>query len=303
MVAADPSTRLEGAEGFGRGYATADETARTNTHYDQPAEFFTTMTGGQWNTYSCNLWQSADEPDTFETQTASQERKLDYIAGLFDLRRGRRLLDVGSGWGGPLVYLADRHGVTGTGFSPSPSQQAWSTRRAQERSVDVSFEVSHWREFETDERFDAIFSDEVIVHFKDLQEFFEKARSLLRPGGLMINKELHWASTRLSTPTRAMVAINRSFGETGNYRLLHDELHLLDRAGFEVALIEQIPLWQYEQTLGTWVANLDRERDRLVALVGEDTYKRFRTYFRILRRGAREETMTLDVVVARPDRR
>lgn len=55
------------ASGFWRGYSTDDDKVRINSHYDQSAEFFTTLTGGEWNVYSCNLWEQA------ETDTQSQD--------------------------------------------------------------------------------------------------------------------------------------------------------------------------------------------------------------------------------------
>ena len=119
----DPSVRTDGAvrEGWG-GYpraATAQEDVeRTNAHYDLPPEFFLTLTGGRWNCYSCNLWDGAT------TETESQERKLDLLAELMELRPGQRVLDVGSGWGGSLVYLAKRYDVRGVGLMLSTPQLA-----------------------------------------------------------------------------------------------------------------------------------------------------------------------------------
>ena len=94
-----------------------EDIERTNVHYEQPAEFFLTLTGGEWNTYSCGIWADADT-----TLTESQEAKLDMIASLLQLRPGMRLLEVGAGWGGPLTYLTTRYGVEGVGLTISPIQ-------------------------------------------------------------------------------------------------------------------------------------------------------------------------------------
>jgi cyclopropane-fatty-acyl-phospholipid synthase len=284
----------EGVAGFGRALSTDEDIVQTNIHYDQPAEFFATLTGGDWNTYSCNLW----EPGATETQ--SQERKLDRLGELLRLKPGMRVVDVGCGWGGPIVYLAKRFGVQGAGITPSTNQQAFGQRRADRHGVDVKIHCGHWRDFEDAEPFDAVVTDEAIVHFNDLRGFFEKMRDLLKPDGLMLNKELHFTSSRAAMPTRAMVLLNKSFGETGNYRTLHDELRLLDAARFELERLEQIDLWHYEKTLECWVANMQKNRAKLEALVGCETYARFHTYFRILRRGCAARLMTLDLVVARP---
>ena len=283
----------EGSAGFGRTLSTAEDIARTNIHYDQPAEFFATVTGGEWNTYSCNFWEPA------ATETQSQERKLDRVGELLRLKPGMRVVDVGCGWGGPIVYLAKRFGIQGVGITPSANQQTFGQRRADRHGVDVTIRQGHWREFEATQPFDAVMTDEVIVHFNDLRGFFERMRRLLKPDGLMLNKELHFTSSRAAMPTRAMVLINESFGQTGNYRTLHAELRLLDEAGFELERIQQIDLWHYEKTLECWVANMHKNRARLESLVGRETYARFQTYYRILRRGCAARLMTLDIVVAR----
>ena len=62
---------------------------QTNTHYEQPVEFFYTLTGGEWNVYSATLWNGSP------THTASQERKLEPIAELMQLRPGGGVPGVG----------------------------------------------------------------------------------------------------------------------------------------------------------------------------------------------------------------
>ena len=288
-----PWDAAQGAQGFGRSYTVAEEKARTNVHYELPADLFITVTGGRWNTYSCNLWDGARD------QTESQEAKLDLMAELMQLRRGQRVLDVGSGWGGPIVYLAQRYGITGVGISPSSTQQAYGARRAREAGVDVAVHRAHWSEYEDGQLFDAIYTDEAIVHFHDLEAFFAKARRMLKPGGVFLNKELHWVDRTAAASTRSKVLINNSFGETGNYRLIHEELSMLDRTGFAIERIQQIDLEHYRRTLDCWVENMHASREALEASVGAETYRRFHTYYRILRRGTLARSMTLDCVLAR----
>jgi cyclopropane fatty-acyl-phospholipid synthase-like methyltransferase len=98
-------------------YSVEEDRVRTNVHYEQPPEFFYLITGGEWNCYSCNLWDGAT------TDTESQEAKLDQTAALAGLERGMRILDVGCGWAGPLAYLCQRYGVSGVGLTLSPSQK------------------------------------------------------------------------------------------------------------------------------------------------------------------------------------
>jgi len=270
-----------------------EDQARTNVHYEQPVEFFYTITGGEWNVYSANLWTADSD------ETASQEAKLDLLARLVGLRPGQRILDVGCGWGGPLTYLCKRYGVRGVWLTLSPTQQAAAMERIARHGVAAQVLVRSGREYADDEPFDAVLTDEVIMHFQDLGGFFARAKALLREGGWMLNKELHFAHERYAAVTRAMAFVNDIYGSTGNYRTLADELRLANEAGFEVQVVHQIAREHYQRTLDRWLSNMHAHRERLVQLVGADHYRRFRTYLKVVRGVLGGETMTLDVVGSR----
>jgi cyclopropane-fatty-acyl-phospholipid synthase len=278
---------------FYQPYSAEEDKARTNVHYEQPVRFFDAVTGGRWNVYSCNLWGAA------KTDTESQEAKLDLLATLMDLKPGQRILDVGCGWGGPLTYLSKTYGVKGVGLTLSPTQREAAQDRAAREGADVEIIERHWRDYEDDEPFDAVYTDEVIVHFNDLGGFFQKAYDLLKEGGRMVNKELHFTHPRYSEMTRGLSLINEIYGSTGNYRALAEELALANAAGFEVQTIHQIPLEHYRATMGNWCENMLRNRAELEEMVGRDYFRRFRTYLKLCLHIFTGQTMTLDVIVSR----
>lgn len=275
-----------------RSYSVDEDAQRTNVHYELPIEFFYTLTGGEWNVYSANTWDRAT------TETESQEEKLDLLAGLMELRPGMRILDVGCGWGGPLVYLSRKYGVQGVGLTLSPLQRQAAEERVARYGADVSIVERHWKDYTDDRPFDAVYTDEVIVHFHDLGDYFAKVFGLLRPGGVMLNKELHFAHARYSQMTRAMALIHELYGSTGNYRTLAEELTLVGEAGFDLRHIRQLSLPHYVRTLDLWSANLKAARTRLEALVGRETLHRFRVYLQLCHHIMSGTRMTLDVVVA-----
>jgi len=272
--------------------STAEDRERTNVHYEQPPAFFNLITGGEWNVYSCNIWTNAT------TDTESQEAKLDLLARLMELKPGQRILDVGCGWAGPLVYLSKKYGVQGVGLTLSPTQKEYADRRIAEHGADVEVIECHWQEYEDGRGFDAIYTDEVIVHFADLGGFFAKAHSLLRPGGRFVNKELHFVNSRYKQLTPTGVFVDEIYGLTGNYRTLGEELTLLDQNGFAVRLVQQIPIENYTKTGARWLANMDAHRHELRELVGADHFRRFRTYLKIVGRMTRSTMMTMDVVAS-----
>src|SRR5713226_9712391 len=92
-------------------YEIDEETIRSSYHYELDPEFFYILTGGDWHAYSCLFWE-----DGF-TATEAQQTKLDRMAELMELKPGMSILDVGCGWGGPLVYLCKKYGTTGHGIT------------------------------------------------------------------------------------------------------------------------------------------------------------------------------------------
>ncbi|MBI4498474.1 MAG: class I SAM-dependent methyltransferase [Chloroflexi bacterium] len=275
-------------------YSVEEDRIRTNVHYEQPPEFFYTLTGGEWNVYSCNLWMTGARNDT-----ESQEAKLDLMARIMDLQPGQRLLDVGCGWAGPLTYFSKRYGVRGVGLTLSPTQKRCADERIARYGADVQVIEKHWKDYQPTEPFDAIFTDEVIVHFHDLEEFFRQAWDWLRPGGVFLNKEVHFTNSRHgATMQRGDVLIHEIYGLTGNYRTIAEELSFLDRVGFQLKRIVQIPLENYLKTARRWEENLLAGRKELEALVGPEYFHRFRAYLQLTRKILRSGKITLDAIAS-----
>jgi cyclopropane-fatty-acyl-phospholipid synthase len=278
---------------FYQSYTPAEDKQHTNVHYEQPPEFFYAITGGTWNVYSCNWWEGTT------TDTEAQEAKLDLFARMMDLKPGQRILDVGCGWAGPLVYLSTKYGVEGVGLTLSPTQKSCADERIARHKAYVTVYEQHWAEYEDDRPFDAIYTDEVIVHFQDLQGFFDRAHALLKPRGYFLNKELHFSSSYYKTLGRGDVFVNEIYGLTGNYRTLGEELTMLDAAGFELQGAHPMAKQHYRIQADRWQANMSLHRDRLQQLVGKDYYRRFRTYLKLVGRIFSGDQMTIDIVVSR----
>jgi cyclopropane-fatty-acyl-phospholipid synthase len=214
------------------------------------------------------------------------------------LKPGMRVLEIGCGWGGPLTYLCKTFGVTGVGVTVSQKQRDEAEARAKRYGVDAQFVLTHWEHFEPGEQFDAVFSDEVIVHFHDLEGFFKKCWTWLKPGGRMVHKELHFTHAAHTIFGRTGANVNKIFGFTGNYRLLAEELMMVNNAGFELTHVHQIDMTDYRQTMDYWLANLFENREAIKALVGEQVYTDFRKYIKICRWAFGTTACSLDVIAS-----
>lgn len=272
-------------------------------------QFVTRVLGGEWHLYSSHLL-------TGGTETADQEAKLDLLAELTQLRPGARVLDVGCGWGGPLTYLATRYGVRGVGISLVPQQCAYANQRARDRGVELRFQATHWQDFEAEEPFDVVMTSGVVVHFPSLLDYFRRARQWLRPGGILLNEEMHLLTDgvqpgSVSRAGRALAALDdvrkkgREAGgrlivdEEGAYVTLDEEVRLLREAGFEVERTVPLSMADYQKTVEGWVGNCERQEAELTELVGRDAYRWYRLYFWLFRRLIDDRSMRLDAVTAR----
>ena len=269
-VASEPSRNLY------QEYTPEEETHRICHHYDINPNFFTTITGGEWHHYSCAMWEEGF------SLTQAQEKKLDEFARIMQLKPGMHILEVGVGWGGPLVYLCHKYGVTGHGITVSPMAIPIAEARAKKYGVNATFEVVHWKNLRSLNQFDAIYSDEVLVHINDLGGFFKKANQLLKPGGIMAHKELHFTHSQHSHAIDKLSQhINKNFGYTGNYRTLVDELAFLDVNDFKLTDIINIPVNDYKKTISEhWVKNINKHKKELVQMTSEKHVKDFKLYLK-----------------------
>ncbi|HLA42198.1 MAG TPA: class I SAM-dependent methyltransferase, partial [Aggregatilineales bacterium] len=141
----DPTAEVKTEHGLYQSLSIEEDIERTNRHYEHPTEFWYGLTGGEWNVYSCNLWHEG-----VTTQTESQEAKLDKMAQYMELEPGKRILDVGCGWAGPITYLSKTYDVQGVGLTLSPTQLEAANQRIAKHGADVDIHICHWKDFEDD---------------------------------------------------------------------------------------------------------------------------------------------------------
>lgn len=152
-------------------------------------------------------------------------------------RKGERLLDIGSGIGGPARWIAASFGCHVTGIDLTPAfcraaealtaatGQSAEVRIVEGSATDLPFEAAS---------FDRAYSQNVIMNVADKPGFYREAHRVLRPGGVLALSNIAagpqgpptypvpWAATQatsfLSTPDTA----RRELLETG-FELLHFE--------------------------------------------------------------------------------
>jgi cyclopropane-fatty-acyl-phospholipid synthase len=242
-------------------------------HYDVGNEFYERVLGPAM-TYSCAVFA---EPDHRLEQ--AQAAKLELVSNKLALRPGKRLLDIGCGWGSMVRHAARHHGVRAVGVTISAEQAEWA-REAVEReglSDRVEIRLSDYREV-CDGPYDAISSIGMSEHVgsEKLDTYFRKLATLVAPGGRVLNHAI-------SRPPGSVESIgSRTF--IGRYVFPDGALMEVGRlisamqtAGLETVHMESLRA-HYALTLREWVANLEKNWDECVGCVGIARARIWRLY-------------------------
>lgn len=230
-------------------------------HYDVSNRFYSWVLGPSM-TYTCACYTS--DGDSLET---AQENKYRLVYDKLALKSGDRLLDVGCGWGGMVMYAA-RRGVKAIGVTLSKEQATWAQEAITREGLQDLAEVrlQDYRDVPED-GFDAISSIGITEHIgtKNYDSYFRTLRSKVKPGGLLLN---HCITRPDNTrTTKAGHFIDRYIfpdGELAGAATV--QLHA-ENAGFEVVHHENLRP-HYAKTLHAWCANLEQYWDEAVAEVG-----------------------------------
>jgi tocopherol O-methyltransferase len=150
--------------------------AEIREHYDSLAFIYRTFWGD-------HLHHGLFEPGD-GVPAVAQTRLLEYCLGLVGDCKGLRVLDVGCGHGGTMLYLAQIHGCRCTGITLSPKQAKIAGDLAERAGVSIEVRVADAGQFPFPEaQFDLVWAMESTEHFLDKDRFFENVARTLRPGG------------------------------------------------------------------------------------------------------------------------
>lgn len=228
-------------------------------HYDVSDDFYALWLDPR-RVYSCAYFARTDM-----TLAQAQEAKLDLICRKLQLRAGERFLDIGSGWGGLLLWAAEHYGVDATGITLSRNQQAHVQRLIQQRGLQhrVRVELRDYRDLPADARFDKIASVGMFEHVgrANLAAYFGTIARLLAPGGLALNHGITSSAVDGSELGSGMGEFIEKYIFPGG-ELLHVSQLLRETAlaGLEMVDTENLRP-HYAQTLWCWSDALETRLD------------------------------------------
>jgi len=236
--------------------------ARRNVarHYDLSAELYDQFLDAD-RQYSCAYFAEGNE----DIETAQLLKKR-HIASKLDIKPGMTVLDIGSGWGGMGIYLAQNFDCKVIGVTLSEEQYSLSNRRVKDLGLEdrVHFELRDYRTLS--EPVDRIVSVGMLEHVGQFQyrEYFKKVKALLKPDGVAL---IHTIA-RMGRP-QPIGAWVRKYIFPGAYlpspsqvtgAVEHSYLWLTD--------VENLRL-HYARTLRCWYERFATNRDKIASLYDE----------------------------------
>jgi cyclopropane-fatty-acyl-phospholipid synthase len=226
-------------------------------HYDLSRELYELFLDEDLQ-YSCAYFQSED--DTLET---AQRNKKRHIAAKLCLQPGQRVLDIGCGWGGLALHLAQQADVEVVGVTLSTEQHKVAVERAWALGLAdrVRFELRDYREL--DGPFDRIVSVGMFEHVGvgHYEEFFAKVNSLLTDDGVML---LH-SIGRMSPPGTTGPWLRKYIFPGGYSPALSEVFDVTQQQRLWVTDVEVLRL-HYALTLREWQRRFQANRDKAAAL-------------------------------------
>ena len=241
------------------------------SHYDRGNDFYKLWMDKGLN-YSCAYFKKP--VDTLEK---AQLQKIHHTLNKLRLKPGHRLLDIGCDWRSLLIEAVKKFNVSAVGITLSEEQYRLGNKRLRQADVRHAARIllQDYRELaEGGEQFDRIVSIGMFEHVgkENIVVFFQKARKLLKPGGVillhticrMIPQELDpWIGTYIFPggyiPATGEIA---EAGEETGYLFL-DAKDLRPH---------------YDLTLGHWLRRFETNVQTIMEMMGEQFVRMWRVY-------------------------
>lgn len=231
-------------------YSAAVQTARDYYNSEDADNFYALVWGGE--DIHVGIYEHPQE-SIFDASVRTNAVMAGQVPGL---DADTRVIDLGSGYGGAMRYLAREYGCSSIGFNLSERENERGRHQNAEQALDDRVEIVDGNYEDVpyeDASFDLVWSQEAFLHSGDRRRVLEEAVRILRPGGTFI----------FSDPMQA------DDGSQDNLQPILDRLHLdtLGSPAFYRQNLAELGLEElgFDQRGEMIAAHYGRVRDVLVA--------------------------------------
>lgn len=236
--------------------------ARRNVahHYDLSNELYRRFLDEDMQ-YSCAYFARPDM--SLEEAQLAKKR---HIAAKLALKPGHKVLDIGCGWGGMALTLAEETGAEVDGVTLSTEQLALARQRAEAKGLAnrVHFSLTDYRDVPGP--YDRIVSVGMFEHVgrPNYQAYFDGIARLLKDDGVALVHSIG----RPEGPNVTNAWVAKYIFPGGYIPALSEVLPAIERAGLLVTDVEILRL-HYAETLKNWRIRFAARRDEVAGMMDE----------------------------------
>lgn len=159
-------------------------------HYGLGNDFYRNMLDKRMQ-YTCAYWKNTKNLDK------AQEAKLDLVCRKLGLKKGDKVLELGSGWGGFAKYAAEKYGVQVECYNISKEQVEYARKNA--GNLPIRYHLEDYRNARG--KFDHVVSIGFMEHvgYKNYVKLMGLVNDKLKEGGLFLLHTIGSNFSRTST--------------------------------------------------------------------------------------------------------
>lgn len=249
---------------FGQVYTNKQAIA---SHYNADPKLFLSFLDPVFPAYSQGVYEADDE-----SLSTALERKFDWAIEKCELGPGKKVLEIGPGWGA-FAGHALQAGVDFTGITIAEASQDYLRAKLSNFGDRFDILLCDFLEYEPKEKFDAIVIMGVIEHLPQYERVLKKFHYLLKPGGFVFLDGSAWKKKyELST-----FMVRHIYPGNHSFLVLDDFINKLWRTPLDLLEVHN-DRWSYFLTFKQWAMNLESNKDFVKRTFGEFEYRKFRLY-------------------------
>ena len=245
------------------------------SHYDLGNELYSRFLDSRMQ-YSSAVYPT---PDT--SLEAAQVHKLQRLCDMLDIQPGDHVVEIGTGWGGLAIYMAQHYDCHVTTTTISDAQLAYAKARVKKLGLQDKVTLLNRDYRDLDGQFDKLISVEMIeaVGKQYLPSFFKQCSRLLKPQGRMVLQAITIADQRIKRYNRDVDFIQQHVFP-GGYLPSNELLTRLTRQHTDMVVrqIDDSGL-DYAHTLADWRTAFNSKQQELSTLGYDDRFARFWNYY------------------------
>lgn len=265
-------------------------------HYDLGNELYTRFLDPAMQ-YSCAIY---DQQAT--SLEHAQQLKMKTICERLELKQEDSVIEIGTGWGGLAIYIAQHYGCHVTTTTISDAQHQYAKEKIEQLGLKDKITLLKKDYRALNGHYDKLVSIEMIeaVGHEYLSTFFDKCSSLLKPDGKMLVQSITIADGRYESYRKSVDFIQKYIFPGGclpSVAVMTEQM--AKHTDLVVHEMHDIGL-HYARTLYDWRIKFEQSWDQLVDLGYDDQFKRLWIFYLCYCEGAfLERVISTHHVVAR----